>query len=53
MTSTVLAGICTIGDEILIGQVVDTNSAMIARARGQGYGNGFCRGFPGKHFGGR
>ena len=32
MTSTVLAGICTIGDEILIGQVVDTNSAMIARA---------------------
>ena len=35
MTSTVLAGICTIGDEILIGQVVDTNSAMIARALGQ------------------
>ena len=28
------ASICTIGDEILIGQVVDTNSADIARALG-------------------
>ncbi|MBO7640763.1 MAG: damage-inducible protein CinA, partial [Bacteroidales bacterium] len=28
------ASICTIGDEILIGQVVDTNSAEIARALG-------------------
>lgn len=26
------ASICTIGDEILIGQIVDTNSAMISRA---------------------
>lgn len=26
------AAICTIGDEILIGQIVDTNSSMIARA---------------------
>ena len=26
------ASICTIGDEILIGQVVDTNSAHISRA---------------------
>lgn len=28
----VTASICTIGDEILIGQIVDTNSAMIAKA---------------------
>ena len=28
------ASVCTIGDEILIGQIVDTNSAMIARALG-------------------
>ena len=28
------ASICTIGDEILIGQIVDTNSAMISRALG-------------------
>ena len=26
------ASICTIGDEILIGQVIDTNSSDIARA---------------------
>ena len=26
------ASICTIGDEILIGQIVDTNSAHIAAA---------------------
>lgn len=31
----ITASICTIGDEILIGQVVDTNSAMISRALGQ------------------
>ncbi|MBO6082255.1 MAG: CinA family nicotinamide mononucleotide deamidase-related protein [Bacteroidales bacterium] len=30
----IYASICTIGDEILIGQVVDTNSAEIARALG-------------------
>lgn len=30
----VKASICTIGDEILIGQIVDTNSAEIARALG-------------------
>lgn len=29
------ASICTIGDEILIGQVVDTNSSRIARALGE------------------
>lgn len=28
------AGICTIGDEILIGQILDTNSAMISRELG-------------------
>ena len=28
------ASICTIGDEILIGQIVDTNSSEIARALG-------------------
>lgn len=28
----VTASICTIGDEILIGQIVDTNSSMISRA---------------------
>ncbi len=28
------AGICTIGDEILIGQIVDTNSSLISRALG-------------------
>ena len=28
------AAICTIGDEILIGQIVDTNSSMISRALG-------------------
>ena len=26
------ASVCTIGDEILIGQIVDTNSSAIARA---------------------
>ena len=26
------AAICTIGDEILIGQIVDTNSSHISRA---------------------
>ena len=31
---TVKASICTIGDEILIGQVVDTNSSMISKALG-------------------
>ena len=29
------ASVCTIGDEILIGQVVDTNSSRIARALGE------------------
>ena len=29
------ASICTIGDEILIGQIVDTNSSMISRALGE------------------
>jgi len=29
------ASICTIGDEILIGQIVDTNSSRIARALGE------------------
>lgn len=29
---SITASICTIGDEILIGQVLDTNSAMISRA---------------------
>ena len=29
------ASICTVGDEILIGQVVDTNSARISRALGE------------------
>ena len=28
------ASICTIGDELLIGQVVDTNSATVSRAIG-------------------
>ena len=28
------ASICTIGDELLIGQVIDTNSASISRAIG-------------------
>jgi len=31
----ITASICTIGDEILIGQVVDTNSSRIARALGE------------------
>jgi nicotinamide-nucleotide amidase len=31
----ITASICTIGDEILIGQVVDTNSAMISRRLGE------------------
>ena len=31
----VTAGICTIGDEILIGQIVDTNSSLISRALGE------------------
>ena len=31
---TVKASICTIGDEILIGQVIDTNSSMISKALG-------------------
>lgn len=35
MAATPYASICTIGDEILIGQIVDTNSAVIARALGQ------------------
>ena len=30
----ITASVCTIGDEILIGQIVDTNSSMIARALG-------------------
>ena len=30
----VTASICTIGDEILIGQIVDTNSSEIAKALG-------------------
>ena len=29
------ASICTIGDEILIGQIVDTNSSMISRRLGE------------------
>ena len=29
------ASVCTIGDEILIGQIVDTNSSMISRALGK------------------
>ena len=32
---TVNASICTIGDEILIGQIVDTNSSLISRALGE------------------
>ena len=32
--SIINASICTIGDEILIGQIVDTNSSMISRALG-------------------
>ena len=32
--NSVKASICTIGDEILIGQIVDTNSFMISRALG-------------------
>ncbi len=31
---TVKASICTIGDEILIGQIIDTNSSMISNALG-------------------
>lgn len=31
----VTAGICTIGDEILIGQIIDTNSSLISRALGE------------------
>ena len=31
----ITASICTIGDEILIGQVVDTNSSMISRTLGR------------------
>ena len=31
----VTAGICTIGDEILIGQIVDTNSSLISKALGE------------------
>ena len=26
------ASVCTIGDEILIGQIIDTNTALISRA---------------------
>lgn len=33
--NTVKASICTIGDEILIGQIVDTNSSLISRALGE------------------
>lgn len=32
MQNTIHASICTIGDEILIGQIVDTNSSHISRA---------------------
>ena len=32
--NSVKASICTIGDEILIGQIIDTNSSMISRALG-------------------
>lgn len=32
MQNTIQASICTIGDEILIGQIVDTNSSHISRA---------------------
>lgn len=32
MEHTVTASICTIGDEILIGQIVDTNSSVLSRA---------------------
>lgn len=32
--NSVKASICTIGDEILIGQIVDTNSSMISRSLG-------------------
>ena len=32
--NVVKASICTIGDEILIGQIVDTNSSMISKALG-------------------
>lgn len=31
----VTAGICTIGDEILIGQIIDTNSSLISRTLGE------------------
>ncbi|MCF0173358.1 MAG: CinA family nicotinamide mononucleotide deamidase-related protein [Bacteroidales bacterium] len=31
-SNSITAAICTIGDEILIGQIVDTNSSFIARA---------------------
>ena len=31
---TVSAAVCTIGDEILIGQITDTNSAAISRELG-------------------
>lgn len=33
--SIITASVCTIGDEILIGQIVDTNSSMISRALGE------------------
>jgi len=33
--STIKASVCTIGDEILIGQIVDTNSSVISRALGE------------------
>ena len=33
--SIIKASVCTIGDEILIGQIVDTNSSMISRALGE------------------
>ena len=32
--SNIKASVCTIGDEILIGQIVDTNSSLISRALG-------------------
>ena len=34
MSSVHTASICTIGDEILIGQIVDTNSSAITRELG-------------------
>ena len=35
MNQNITASICTIGDEILIGQIVDTNSSTIARELGK------------------